>query len=107
MIVACNLPAKQAELKQEPKREGVLRGDPSRKEDKMKPEKKYKAGSITASIWNNQATQGSYKTILLERTYKDKDGNWKSTSSMRITDIPKAQLVLSKAYEDLVMEEAQ
>ena len=32
-------------------------------------------------------------------TYKDKDGVWKSTNSLRVNDLPKAILVLNKAFE--------
>ena len=39
------------------------------------------------------------------QAYTDKDGNWKSTNSMRINDLPKAALVLNKAYEYLVIKQ--
>ena len=76
-----------------------------------KPKKKFNAGAISATIWENQAvnkTNGSpvsYSTISLQRGYKDKDGAWKSTNSLRVADIPKAILVLQKAYEDLTLRQ--
>jgi hypothetical protein len=73
--------------------------------EKNLPEKKFKAGSITATVWLNQTRKGpskfSYRTVNLERNYKDKDNKWKSTSSLRLNDLPKAVLVLNKAYEYL------
>ena len=67
------------------------------------PEKKFRAGAIAATVWANETVRDgkkiSYKTISFERSYKDKDDTWKQTNSLRITDIPKAVLVLSKAYE--------
>lgn len=76
-----------------------------------KPKKKFNAGAISATIWENQGvsksagTPVSYNTISLQRGYKDKEGNWKSTNSLRVADIPKAILVLQKAYEELTLRE--
>ena len=71
------------------------------------PEKKFRAGAIAATVWANETVRDgkkiSYKTISFERSYKDKDDTWKQTNSLRITDIPKAVLVLSKAYEYLAL----
>jgi len=75
------------------------------------PEKKFSTGVISATVWKNSTTSkkdGSpveYRTITLQRRYADKDGTWKSTNSLRINDLPKASLVLNKAYEYLVMKE--
>ena len=67
-----------------------------------KPIKKYQAGGISAAIWkNNVETKGNAVTVLsvtLDRRYKDGEGNWQSSSSMRLNDLPKAVLVLTQAY---------
>lgn len=72
------------------------------------PEKKFVAGGISATVWaNEKELNGSavaVHTISLTRTYKDRDGQWKQSASMRINDIPKAQLVLEKAYEYLTLK---
>ena len=71
------------------------------------PIKSLRSGAIQVAIWENQTThdgqQRSFHTVTLERRYKDKDGNWKSTNSLRINDLPKATLILQKAYEYLVL----
>ena len=73
------------------------------------PEKKFSTGAIQATIWNNDIEKdgatASFKTIVLSRRYCDKEGNWKSTNSLRVNDIPKAALVLQKAYEYLVLKD--
>ena len=79
--------------------------------EKNQPKKKFNAGAVSATVWENQATNKttgqpvSYNTISLQRGYKDKEGNWQSTNSLRVTDIPKAILVLQKAYEELTLRE--
>ena len=67
------------------------------------PEKKFKAGAVSATIWKNGEGDQSYNTISLERAYKDKTGNWKNTNSLRLNDLPKARMVLDKAYEYVVL----
>src|SRR3989344_4097017 len=74
------------------------------------PEKKFRAGAISATVWRNkgQRTNGEeaeYRTISLERSYTDKYGKWQSTNSYRVADLPKAKVVLQKAFEYLVLNE--
>jgi len=76
------------------------------------PEKKFKAGAISATVWLNkgQGKQGDemiYKTISVERNYKDKEGNWQTTSSFRINDLPKLAVVSMEAYKYLVYREQE
>ena len=73
------------------------------------PEKKFKAGAVSATVWRNTITRkdGSSADILtvsFERRYKDKETDeWKSTRSLRASDLPKAVVVLNKAYEYLIL----
>jgi hypothetical protein len=74
------------------------------------PETKFRAGAVAATVWKNDAvkadgTKGEFFTVSLERNYRDKDGNWKTSSSMRVNDLPKAALVLQKAYEHCILKE--
>ncbi len=83
-----------------------------RKDNANQPEARFTAGAISATVWQNTSSgsegqQMGYYTVSLQRSYKDRDGNWKHTSSMRLNDLPKARLVLSKAYEFLVMRDTE
>ena len=74
------------------------------------PEKKFKAGSIHVTVWNNKTQkqngeEGEYQTISIERSYLDKDGKWQTSNSFRTNDIPKAIVVLQNAYEYIVLQE--
>ena len=72
-----------------------------------KPEKKFQAGCIEASIFENEIQQNGkmikIKKVAFQKRYKSPQG-WKTTYSLDINDIPKAVLALSKAYEFLVMD---
>ena len=71
-----------------------------------KPEKRFQSGGIEASIFENEIQQNGktlkIKKIAFQKRYKSAQG-WKTTYSLDINDIPKAILVLSKAYEHLVL----
>ena len=72
------------------------------------PEMKFRAGAISATVWQNsiQGENGtsSYNSVSLERVYKDKEGNWQTTNSFRMNDLPKLALVAQKAYEFVVFK---
>lgn len=74
---------------------------------KKLPETKFRSGAIAATIWANETMRDGkkvvYKTVGFERSYKDKNDEWQTTNSLRTADIPKAILVLSKAYEHLAL----
>jgi hypothetical protein len=80
--------------------------------EKNTPEKSFRASPISATIWTNEletkdGESRMFRTITLERTYKDKDGNWKKTHSLRVNDLPKATLVLNKCYEYISIKEEE
>jgi len=74
------------------------------------PEKKFRAGPISATVWKNQTEKDGkiveYRTVSFERNYQDKQGEWNTTSSLRVVDLPRAALVLQKAYEYITLREA-
>ncbi len=79
------------------------------KMENNQPEKKFRAGAIAATVWanegkNKEGEKNSFNTISFERSYKDKDGKWKSTNSLRINDLPRAVVVLNKAYEYIILK---
>ena len=74
-----------------------------------KPIKKYKVGGIQVAVWENRlhgrdGTEETMHNVTIERRYKDKQGDWKGSPSLRIADIPKAVLALNKTYEAMTLE---
>ncbi|MFC1489107.1 hypothetical protein ACFL6B_04585 [Thermodesulfobacteriota bacterium] len=70
-----------------------------------KPEKVFKNGACEAAVFvneiNKNGTPIQIKKVSVQRRYKDRDGKWQGTSSFDINDIPKAVMVLAKAYDYL------
>lgn len=74
----------------------------------MRPEQKFKAGGIEATVWRNKSAkdgaESEFYSVGFAKSYKDKSGSWKTTSSLGVQDIPKAIAVLGKAFEWCVMK---
>jgi len=69
-----------------------------------KPVQTFESGLIKVSVWENKNTSKDGKdyssfSVTVQRGYKDKEDNWKNTQSLNNADIPKAVLVLNKAFE--------
>ena len=75
----------------------------------QKPIAKIRAGSVSCALWENEIkVDGQTKTDLkasIERRYKDKDGNWKSSTSFRRNEIPLAIFCLARAFDKIINEE--
>ncbi len=75
-----------------------------------KPLCKFSAGQVTAAVWDNKipGKNGSEVEILkatVQRRYKDKEGNWKSSNSFSRNEIPLAIYALGKAFQAIVDEQ--
>ena len=74
------------------------------------PEKKFSTGALSATVWQNDGKSRtgeeiSYRTVTFQRRYKDLNGNWQTANSLRVNDLPKACLILGKAYEYIVVRD--
>lgn len=68
-----------------------------------KPEKSFRCGGCEAAVFENEIVKAgkkiSIKKVSFQKRYKSADGEWKSTNSLDIHELPKAILVLTKAYD--------
>lgn len=67
------------------------------------PEQRFSAGGISASVWRNEhqidGRPVEFRSVTFQKRYKDKDGEWKTSQSLKDRDLPNAMVVLAKAYE--------
>ena len=65
-----------------------------------------KAGQVSSAVWENQVqVKGQSITILkatVQRRYKDRNGEWKSSTSFGRNEIPLAIHCLQKAFEKII-----
>ncbi|UCG11005.1 MAG: hypothetical protein JSU72_10550 [Deltaproteobacteria bacterium] len=71
------------------------------------PEKVFQHGALKAAIFANEHEKNgqnfTVKRVSFQKLYRDREGNLKTTSSLEVNDLPKAVLVLQKAYEYLTV----
>ncbi len=67
-----------------------------------KPKKSFRAGPIQASVFVNvrkvEGKNTEIPSVNFQKRYLDA-GEWKSTTSLNLADLPRAVLVLWKAYD--------
>lgn len=73
------------------------------------PEITFRHGACSASVFENEYERGEQRfvvrSVVFQRRYQDKDGCWQTTTNLKVNDIPKAVLVLQRAYEFLTSNE--
>jgi len=76
----------------------------------MKPEKVFRVGSVSGSVFVNEIeTEGGKRKIRnvnLQRRYRDGD-EWKSSSSFGLGDLPQAIEVLRRSLDYVAAQEAE
>lgn len=74
----------------------------------QKPIVTVRAGQVSSDIFENEITVNGRKVTVLkasvQKRYKDKDGNLKSTTSFSKQELPLAIFVMQKAYEKMIGE---
>jgi hypothetical protein len=73
----------------------------------QRPVAKFTAGQVSAAIWENEVTTKAGKKVTMlkatvERRYKDRDGQWKSSGSFSRNEIPMAIYCLHKSFEHII-----
>ncbi len=74
------------------------------------PLKKFRAGQVTATIWENKreidGKEEIFKTTTIEKNYKDGE-EWKTTNSFNINDLYRLQSVVNNALNNLVVKDEE
>ena len=61
-----------------------------------KPEFTVKVGGIQVSVWPNQTDKGTFRSITINKSYKDSAGSWKQSKSFKITDLDKIRVAIDE-----------
>lgn len=70
------------------------------------PAKRFRLGSITVTIWPNTDRHGrSYHTTTISRSFKDANGKWGETASLRPSDLPVVRTLTAQAQDWLLVNE--
>jgi len=77
----------------------------------VKPEKTFRIGAVSASVFVNEIETDNGKrrirSVNLQRRYRDdNDGEWKSSNSFGLGELPQAQAVFDLAMKHVADQEA-
>ena len=77
--------------------------------EKDAPVFKARLGRVSVSVWENQGENAGgettvFHTVKLERSYKDKDDKWQSTSVLTGTDVSLAIALLQKVEQTVLIK---
>ena len=74
------------------------------------PEKVFRIGLVSASVFVNEVDSDNgtreLRNVNLQRRYRDGEGNWKSTSTFTLADLPAAVRALQLAQNHVESVEA-
>ncbi|WP_447971727.1 hypothetical protein [Nitrospira sp. M1] len=73
---------------------------------KPKPVHTIREHDVKAAIWLNQGENAQYYNITLSRMFVDSENNPKDTSSFGLHDLTKVEMVLKKARQWMMDEDA-
>ena len=76
------------------------------------PVAKFRAGSISCALWENEASVNGRRVTMIkatvERRFKDpKTDSWRSSNSFGRNEIPLAIFCLARAFDKIIGEEQQ
>jgi hypothetical protein len=73
-----------------------------------KPVKKITAGTVSAALWENEVTingrSASVLKVSVQKSFKAKDGTWKTTNSFARNEVPLVMFCLQKCFETMLGE---
>ena len=76
----------------------------------MKPERVFRIGLVSASVFVNEIDgddgKRKVRNVRLQRRYRDEDGDWKSTSTFGLAELPQAITVIQMAMNHVAEQEA-
>ena len=68
------------------------------------PVKSMKVSGVEVAVWARDGQYGTEYSVSLQKSYKDKEGNWKTTNFLKKNDIPIARTLLQKAIEFIYLQ---
>ena len=78
--------------------------------EKQHPLRRFRAGPVSVALWENRVNLNGKTALVLKasvaKTFKDKSGQWKTTSSFGRDEIQLAIFCLHQAYAAIVGEQS-
>lgn len=65
------------------------------------PVARIRVGNVSASVWARQTEKRTFYSVTLERSYRDAQDKWHSTSSLDALDLQNARKALDLAHDQI------
>lgn len=69
------------------------------KDQNTGPACRLRENALSAEVWENQQKDGVQHNVTFSRSYRDKEGNWKSTNSFGERDLLSLQHLAGRAHD--------
>ncbi len=66
-----------------------------------KPVTTLRDGALKATIWRNDGENGPRYSVILSRSFKDKDETWRDSHSFSNGELLRVSFLAAKAYDQL------
>jgi hypothetical protein len=80
-------------------------------QQKDKPIKDFRAGSIQASIWCHEAQKDGQRStrysVRIQKQFRKEGGGYETTNHFFPEELPRLQLLAQKAYEYIVLTKSK
>ncbi|HOW74310.1 MAG TPA: hypothetical protein PKY77_27215 [Phycisphaerae bacterium] len=80
-------------------------------EQRQVPVAKFKAGPVSCALWENRLVANGKTALVMKasisKAYKDRNGQWSSTSSFNRDEIPLVMYCLQKAYAAMIEQNSK
>lgn len=74
------------------------------KDETTKPKITYYVGTISLTVWENKNKDNDkFDSIKVNKSYKDKDGNWKEGGSLNAQDVANLRACCDKYLSENVV----
>jgi len=70
-------------------------------EPKSLPVDTWRVGFLSAAIWQREAKDSAYYSVSFERSYKDAQGNWQTTSNLDYEDLMNVSKMAEQAFDKI------
>lgn len=62
-----------------------------------KPVKQFRIGAVSVSVWKQEARGKTFNVASIDRSYRDKDGNWRRTNTFDLANLAAVKRLVNRA----------
>lgn len=72
-----------------------------------KPVRVFRRRGVKVAVFRNESGEHTFHKVAVQKIYREDGGEWKTTNSLGRDDLPLAQMLIGRAWEFILDEEAK